>query len=175
MKKRTFIFDTSEGAGEALSKVLLQYTETAYPKGGSDCAAASREALLSIVNKIEGDEYCEISTRQRPILNAAVKWYYQESCEKVGNEIDSAEFELLLSLLQKKKEWKHKSIDSVLLDFLLQQSVVERITVPSGVIISRQGDVCENLVIVLEGQVKVYRPAENGRSLTLYYVENNES
>jgi CRP/FNR family transcriptional regulator len=37
------------------------------------------------------------------------------------------------------------------------------------------GDVCENLVIVLEGQVKVFRPAINGRSLTLYTIIANES
>lgn len=67
------------------------------------------------------------------------------------------------------------SIESELLDFLLKQSVVEKIDVPSGVVISRKGDVCNNLVIVLEGRVKVYHPAENGKSLTLYYIENNDS
>lgn len=103
MKKRIFIFDTAEGAGDALSNVLLHYVDAAYPKGGSDCAAASREALLSILTKIRTNELCEISTRQRPILIAAVKWFYQESNNRIRNDSDSAEYELLLSSLKKRK------------------------------------------------------------------------
>ena len=103
MKKRTFTFDSANGAGEALAKVLQHYVETAYPKGGSDCAAASREALIILVNKIEADEYCEISTRQRPILNAAVKWYFNESGIETDKETTRSEFELLLHSLSRKK------------------------------------------------------------------------
>ncbi|WP_299871720.1 hypothetical protein [uncultured Cocleimonas sp.] len=106
MRKRTFIFDTSAGAGKALFKVLQHYADAAYPKGGSDCAAASREALLLIANKIESaenDNYCEISTRQRPILNAAVNWYFKESGIEADNESTQTEFELLSSLLIKKR------------------------------------------------------------------------
>lgn len=66
-------------------------------------------------------------------------------------------------------------IDPELLNFLAKQSSVEKITVPAGMIVSRQGDACKNLVIVLKGQLKVYRPAENGKSITLYYVGKNES
>lgn len=62
-----------------------------------------------------------------------------------------------------------------LLSFLQRQEGVQTITVPADTMVSRSGDVCENLVIVLEGQVKVFRPATNGRSLTLYYVNSNES
>ncbi len=67
------------------------------------------------------------------------------------------------------------SIDPSLLDFILQQTGVKKVSVPSGVMVSQQGDACENLIIVLEGQVKVYRPAANGRSITLYYVDKNDS
>ncbi len=66
-------------------------------------------------------------------------------------------------------------LDSSLLHFLQQQEAVKTITVPAGVTVGQSGDVCESLVIVLEGQVKVYRPASSGRSLTLYYVNANES
>ena len=100
MKKRTFLFDTSEGAGESLSKVLQHYALAAFPHGGSDCAAASREALLTIVNKIQADDFSEISTRQRPILNAAVKWFYTES--EYAN-VDDKHFHLLSSQLQRNK------------------------------------------------------------------------
>ena len=66
-------------------------------------------------------------------------------------------------------------LDAPLLSFLQRQEDVQAIEVPAGAMVSQSGDVCENLVIVLEGQVKVFRPAANGRSLTLYYVNANES
>ncbi len=66
-------------------------------------------------------------------------------------------------------------LNSELLTFLHQQDSVQRLTVPADVMVCQSGDVCENLVIVLEGQVKVYRPAANGKSLTLYTVNENES
>ena len=62
-----------------------------------------------------------------------------------------------------------------LLLFLEQQEDVQTIEAPAGAPICQSGDFCESLFIVLEGQVKVYRPAENGRSLTLYYVNATES
>jgi len=52
---------------------------------------------------------------------------------------------------------------------------VQKIKVPAGVTICQSGDQCESLVIILTGQVKVYRPAASGRSITLYYVTDNES
>ncbi len=66
-------------------------------------------------------------------------------------------------------------LDSILLTFLHEQTSVQKITVPADTMVCQSGDVCENLVIVLEGQVKVYRPAANGKSLTLYTVNKNES
>lgn len=66
-------------------------------------------------------------------------------------------------------------LDSTLLAFLHQQTAVQTITVPADMMVCQSGDACENLVIVLEGRVKVYRPAANGRSLTLYTVNKNES
>jgi len=66
-------------------------------------------------------------------------------------------------------------ISTDLLHFLLQQKEVRKITVPAGVSVCQSGDVCESLVLILNGQVKVFRPAETGRSLTLYYVNEHES
>jgi CRP/FNR family transcriptional regulator len=66
-------------------------------------------------------------------------------------------------------------LNDELLTFLDQQASVQTITVPEDTMVCQSGDVCENLVIILEGQVKVYRPAANGRSLTLYTVNKNES
>lgn len=67
------------------------------------------------------------------------------------------------------------NIDPELLSFLTDQADVQEITVPEGVTVCQSGETCENLVIVLAGQVKVFRPAVNGRSLTLYYVNKQES
>ncbi len=66
-------------------------------------------------------------------------------------------------------------LNSELLAFLHKQDSVQRVTVPADVMVCQSGDACENLVIVLEGQVKVYRPAVNGKSITLYTVNENES
>lgn len=70
---------------------------------------------------------------------------------------------------------KNYSLSSALRKFLEDQSGVQKIKVSAGVSICQSGDQCESLVIILTGQVKVYRPAANGRSLTLYYVNENES
>jgi len=62
-----------------------------------------------------------------------------------------------------------------LLSFLQKQPNVQKIQVPAGVMICQSGDQCKSLVIILSGRVKVYRPAASGRSITLYYVSDNES
>lgn len=66
-------------------------------------------------------------------------------------------------------------LSTELLAFLQSQQEVQKITVPKGVSVCQSGDVCESLVILLDGRVKVFRPSENGQSLTLYYVDDNES
>lgn len=60
-------------------------------------------------------------------------------------------------------------------DFLLTRPEVTQITAPAGTIISNIGDPCQNLIILQKGQVRVYRPAEDGRSITLYHVGQGES
>jgi len=52
MKKRVFYFDGSDGMAEMMVVVLKHYADVAYPIGGSDCAAASREALQTIATNI---------------------------------------------------------------------------------------------------------------------------
>jgi hypothetical protein len=98
MKKRTFDFDGSEGAAEMMVAILNHYANVAYPIGGSDCAAASREALQAIANNIAQNEQAEISRRQRPILKSAVKWFYTESEYASPNEVM---YDRLLSQFQR--------------------------------------------------------------------------
>ncbi len=98
MKKRIFHFDGSEGASEMMVAILSHYANVAFPLGGSDCAAASREALQAIANNIAENELAEISCRQRPILKSAVKWFYTESEYASPNEVM---YDQLLSQFQK--------------------------------------------------------------------------
>ncbi len=56
MRKRTFFFDGSDGAAEMLGLILNHYADIAFPKGGSECAAASREAVLSIITTLQQSE-----------------------------------------------------------------------------------------------------------------------
>lgn len=67
------------------------------------------------------------------------------------------------------------SLTPELLNFLQAHQDIKKIQVPKGMTICQSGDQCESLVIVLSGQVKVFRPAASGRSITLYYVRDNES
>lgn len=61
------------------------------------------------------------------------------------------------------------------LEFLLNQSCVTEISAPAGTVICRSGDVCQQLIILREGRVRVYHPATDGRSITLYHIGKNES
>ena len=79
MRKRTFFFDGSDGAAEMLGLILNHYADIAFPKGGSECAAASREAVLSIITTLQQSEEVELSRRPRPMLKSAVKWFYNDS------------------------------------------------------------------------------------------------
>lgn len=102
MRKRTFIFDGSDGAAEMLVLILKHYVDVAFPLGGSDCAAASREAIQQIANKImlsdSNEKQAEISRRQRPMLKSAVKWFYTQSEYASPND---PRYNDLLSQLQK--------------------------------------------------------------------------
>ncbi len=106
MKKRIFYFDGSDGASEMMVAILNHYANVAYPIGGSDCAAASREALQMIATNImkaqsEGQD-AEISRRQRPILKSAVTWFYTDS-EYANNasEVKEVMYDRLLSQFQR--------------------------------------------------------------------------
>ena len=46
----------------------------------------------------------------------------------------------------------------------------QKMTVPAGQIVFRQGDNCQNYLIVVNGCVKVLARAENGREIVLYRV-----
>ena len=51
----------------------------------------------------------------------------------------------------------------------------KQITLPAGSTVFRQGDGCENYLLVLQGSVKIFSRAENGREIILYRVKDGES
>ncbi|RDH81284.1 MAG: Crp/Fnr family transcriptional regulator [endosymbiont of Galathealinum brachiosum] len=68
------------------------------------------------------------------------------------------------------------------LEELLQQKEFEyinsqsqKVTVPANSTVFRQGDSCKNYLLVLDGSVKVFSRAENGREIILYRVKKGES
>ncbi len=95
-KKPVIEFDAQGEQGIAMHRVISVYAHTAYPVGGSDCAAATRTALLNVAEKIQTNDRVDIGTRQRPMLKAAVNWYFAEV-----EKDDSSMSERLLSQLQK--------------------------------------------------------------------------
>ncbi|WP_337871711.1 Crp/Fnr family transcriptional regulator [Ignavibacterium sp.] len=56
---------------------------------------------------------------------------------------------------------------------LLSHSVQRKI--PKGKIINTEGERCVNFSFILNGSVKVYKAADNGREITLYYLNRGES
>ena len=58
-------------------------------------------------------------------------------------------------------------------EYLSNQS--KKITLPANSTVFRQGDACENYLLILEGSVKVFSRAENGREIILYRVQNGQS
>ncbi len=49
------------------------------------------------------------------------------------------------------------------------------ITVPPATIVFRDGDPCQNYLLVLEGAVRVQKVSESGREIVLYRVEDGQS
>lgn len=81
MKKRTFFIDcaTENEQCQMLYKLLILFIDAAFPPNGSECAQATRASLLALSSYIKAsDGTCEISTRQRPLLKTAIRWYFEE-------------------------------------------------------------------------------------------------
>ena len=62
----------------------------------------------------------------------------------------------------------HIDFSSPELQEILSQG--QKMTVPAGQVVFRQGDNCQNYLIVVNGCVKVLARAENGREIVLYRV-----
>ncbi|MEN8213416.1 MAG: Crp/Fnr family transcriptional regulator [Pseudomonadota bacterium] len=61
-------------------------------------------------------------------------------------------------------------------DFLQQHAAeTENVSAPAGARICMQGDQCSSLIILTQGVVRVYKPAADGRRITLYQVKASQS
>ncbi|MGV6808537.1 MAG: hypothetical protein ACWA5U_01550 [bacterium] len=70
---------STQTLGKLLAEVLQHYAYAAYPIGGSECAQASREAVLTLSSRFATCEtVLELRPRQRPILKSAIQWYYTD-------------------------------------------------------------------------------------------------
>ncbi|MCW8933389.1 MAG: Crp/Fnr family transcriptional regulator [Gammaproteobacteria bacterium] len=58
-------------------------------------------------------------------------------------------------------------------EYISSQS--QTVTVPANSSVFRQGDACKNYLLVIEGSVKVFSRAENGREVILYRVQDGQS
>lgn len=61
------------------------------------------------------------------------------------------------------------------LEFLLQQNEVTKISAPVGTNIHNIGDPCKHLIILQKGRIRIYRPGDDGRAITLYHIHKGES
>lgn len=84
-----------------LVRAIQSYALAAYPPGGSECAQVARETLMNTATLIETGclegKFVEISSRQRPLLKAAVNWYCGEMKQEAGGPLHQG----LLRLLEK--------------------------------------------------------------------------
>lgn len=61
------------------------------------------------------------------------------------------------------------------IDFLSQKKEVTKVSALAGTILSHTGAKCSNLIILQKGVVRVYRPARDGRTITLYHLKEGGS
>lgn len=74
----------------------------------------------------------------------------------------------ILSALPFLKEYSKGGVEE-----LFNNSVYSKI--PKGKIITTEGERCVNFPFVLNGSIKVYKVANNGREITLYHLSRGES
>jgi CRP/FNR family transcriptional regulator len=66
--------------------------------------------------------------------------------------------------------------ETAISDFLrAHQDATQQVRVPKGTTVCLPGDICHNLVIVESGNLRVFKPGADGRSVTLYHITPGES
>ncbi|MCK4676047.1 MAG: Crp/Fnr family transcriptional regulator, partial [Gammaproteobacteria bacterium] len=79
---------------------------------------------------------------------------------------------------QKTNNWREvlpeleKSVDELTKNLLDASNIV---SMPESTTVFQQGDACKNYLIVLDGKVKVFTRAENGREIVLYHLAKGDA
>ena len=79
---------------------------------------------------------------------------------------------------QKVNNWREvlpeleKSVDELTKNLLDASNIV---SMPESTTVFQQGDACKNYLIVLDGKVKVFTRAENGREIVLYHLAKGDA
>lgn len=83
----------------AIATAVFVYAEAAYPAGGSECAQATNQTLKELAKAIGNSHEIPFSykKRQKPMIKAAVKWFY--SADNPLEHDTSIEPEQLLLML----------------------------------------------------------------------------
>ena len=77
MRQRYVMLEADNSQAATLAKSITAYAHAAFPKGGSECAQASREALLETASACQLHEGGELALRKRQLglIRAALRWY----------------------------------------------------------------------------------------------------
>lgn len=80
--------------------------------------------------------------------------------------------------MPEQSDWlEHFPVLAAIDDAVWKEAVAEAMlmTVPAGEAVFREGDLCSNFLLVLDGAVRVQKLSENGREIVLYRVEEGQS
>lgn len=74
---------------DLLCRAVHDYAHAAYPPGGSECAQASREALLSLAERWQQSPLEQLSyrRRQRAVIKAALEYHCEWREEQLGRPL----------------------------------------------------------------------------------------
>ncbi|MGD8956619.1 MAG: hypothetical protein PVJ03_04745 [Chromatiaceae bacterium] len=80
MRQKTVTFMCDAAAAQQLAMMVRAYVDAAYPRGGSECAQAAREALEDAAARCERHPGGQLTLRKRllPQLRAALRWFAGE-------------------------------------------------------------------------------------------------
>ncbi len=80
MKRKTVFVPCDGPTARTLALAIRAYTAAAYPEGGSECAQATRNALLDAAASCDRHDGGDLPLRRRQLalLRACVRWYFSE-------------------------------------------------------------------------------------------------
>ena len=89
MRQRAIMLEADASQASTLARSISAYAKAAFPEGGSECAQASREALLETAHTCQQHAGGELTLRKRQLglIRAALRWYAQEHPDDAPNHV----------------------------------------------------------------------------------------